>query len=71
MLTPTQPPSPIITSTHVILTRWIDSVQGDLPCTDETPHLLQVTLPDVVLENDIIGETHSLQSSRVPPVPGK
>lgn len=52
-------------------TRGIDSIQGDFPGPNETSYLLQVTLSNVVLEENVIGETHSLEVSCISPVPRK
>lgn len=65
----TQPPSN--QSSSLPRTRGIDGIQGDFPGPNETSHLLQVTLSNVVLEDDVIGETHSLEVPCISPVPRK
>lgn len=40
------------------LTRGVDSVQGNPSGPDKASNPLQLTLPNKVLENDVIGEMH-------------
>ena len=40
------------------LTRVIDSVQTDSPRSHKASNPLQLTLTNIVLENNVIGETH-------------
>lgn len=51
------------------LTRRVDGVQRHLPGSYEPAHLLQVPLPDVVLEDDIVGEAHGARGPQARGVP--
>lgn len=53
------------------LTGRVDGVQCHLPGTYEPAHLLQVPLPYVVLEDDVVGEVHRARGSQSPAVPGQ
>lgn len=43
----------------LVLTREVDGVQGDSPGLDETSNPLQLSLPHIVLKEDVIGEVHA------------
>lgn len=44
-----------------VFTREVDGVQGDPLSLDETPDPLQLSLPHVVLEEDVVGEAHAAE----------